>query len=158
MIENDSLCISCYDNLKISYNFKSKCVQSDILRRGQVIKIEKKTPEVIVKTLDYTVKDETENELIDELSESVEDPIIAGSKESSGFECSECNEIFKTETLFSKHFDEMHSIETLDLIEIVEDVEIDDDGLIKQKPNISNKKRKRGRASKYPEDGNFRLN
>lgn len=144
MISNDSLCISCYDNLKIAYYFKKKCVQSDILRRSQIIKIEKQTPEAKTPSPRQSpIKDETEIETLDE---PIADEIP------SDFECSECNEIFKDEILFTKHLDEMHSIETLDLIETVDDLEMDDD---EQQSSSPSKKRKRGRTSKYPEDGKF---
>lgn len=150
MIENDSLCISCYDNLKSAYNFKKKCVQSDILRKSQVIKIEKELSESECEPPSPSpIKDELEIEIIEEFLE--EDPIKAN--ESSDFECSECNEILKDEISLTKHLDEMHC-DTLELIETFDDVEIDDDGLlIKQESSSPNKKRKRGRASKYPEDG-----
>lgn len=154
MIENDYLCISCYDNLKIAYNFKKKCVQSDILRRSQIIKIEKEPPEGKHGSTQSTknqnqisIKDETE---IDEIiNETLEEPIKT-SETPSDFECSECFEIFKDEISFTKHLDEMHSIETFDLVETGDDLEIDAE---EQQSSSPTKKRRRGRTTKYPEDG-----
>lgn len=180
MIEDDCLCISCYDNLKIAYNFKSTCVQSDILRRSQTIKIEKKPPEgkylysgkaalshhltllneISAKPSSLTespshVKNEAEIEIIDESAEDSASPSNSQQNEkSSDLECSECNEIFKTDALFAKHFDEMHGIETLDL-DIADDVEFDDEEPIKHQSSPI-KKQKRGRNTKYPEDGKIK--
>lgn len=30
---NDALCVPCYDDLKIAFNFKQKCIQTDLLRK-----------------------------------------------------------------------------------------------------------------------------
>lgn len=41
--ENDVLCISCCDTLKIAYNFQCKCIQSDeSFRKREYIEIKKK--------------------------------------------------------------------------------------------------------------------
>lgn len=99
------------------------------------------------------VKNETEIEIIEEESfvDSASPCNSQENEKSSELECSECNELFKTDALFAKHFDEMHGIETLDLIGIAVDAEFDD-GLIKQQSSPI-KKQKRGRTTKYPEDG-----
>lgn len=91
-----------------------------------------------------------EMEIIEEI---FEEAVPSNQNESSDFECSECNEILKDEISLRKHLDDMHSIETLDLIEALDDEESDDNDGLKQQPSSPTKKRKRGRTSKYPEDG-----
>lgn len=31
---SDALCVPCYDDLKIAYNFKQKCMQTELVRRN----------------------------------------------------------------------------------------------------------------------------